>query len=93
MDQILEGILSQNTKQDLLKPLNLTQQKSMDICRTAEKALASSQDMGSEVAQEMKIHEASRAKEPLWKNRMPILWLFTCTQTQMFSLWQIVPCM
>ena len=36
-DQLVEGIRNQSTKQDL-KLQNLTLQKSVDICRAAEKA-------------------------------------------------------
>ena len=51
----MEGIRNQSTKQDLLKLHNLTLQKSVDICRAAEKASIYSQSMGTEDAQVMKV--------------------------------------
>ena len=63
-DQLVEGIRNQSTKQDLLKLQNLTLQKSVDICRAAEKAPIHSQSMGAEDAQVMKVYKTNRAKEP-----------------------------
>ena len=63
-DQLVKGICNQSTKQDLLKLQNLTLQKSVDICRTAEKAPIHSQSIGTEDAQVMKVYKTNRAKEP-----------------------------
>ena len=63
-DQLVEGIRNQSTKQYLLKLQNLTLQKSVDICRAAEKASIHSQSMGTEDAQVMKVYKSNRAKEP-----------------------------
>ena len=63
-DQLVEGICNQSTKQDLLKLQNSTLQKSVDICRAAEKAYIHSQSIGTEDAQVMKVYKTNRAKEP-----------------------------
>ena len=60
----MEGIRNQSTKQDLLKLQNLTLQKSVDICRAAEKASIHCQSMGTKNAQVMKVYKTNRAKEP-----------------------------
>ena len=66
-DQLLEGICNQSTKQNLLKLQILTLQKSVDICRAAEKASIHSQSMGTEAPQVMKVYKTNRAKEPAQK--------------------------
>ena len=49
-DQLVEGTRNRSTKQDLLKLQNPTRQKSVDICRVAEKVSIYSQSMGTEDA-------------------------------------------
>ena len=63
-DQLVEGIRYQSTKQEHLKLQNLTLQKSVDICRSAEKASIHSQSMGTENAQIMKVYKTNRPKDP-----------------------------
>ena len=63
-EQLVEGIRNQSTKQDLRKLQTLTLQKSVDICRAAEKASIHSQSMGTEDVQVMKVYKTNRAKEP-----------------------------
>ena len=86
-DQHVEGIRNQSTNHDRLKLQNLTLQKSIDICRAAEKASIHSQSMGTEDAYVMKVYKTNRAKEPARKKNAYSV-AITCTKTQqMSSLW------
>ena len=54
-DQLVEGIRNRSTNQDHLKLQNLTLQKSVNICRAAEKTSVHSQSIGTEDAQVTKV--------------------------------------